>query len=552
MARTILCTSGTSIAQGCGALIAYQGRASHWADTAEDLAAQVRLRILGLDLLSERDRTKASAELNALHRLQLAADDEVVLLATDTADGRCCAEAVREVLVGRAFGLPEGSVRVERVVGLQVRDAARLRSEGLVNLVRLLITYLEDPQRRYGGGCVLCPNGGFKGVVPFMTILGMLHRAPVVYVFEFAESLITLPPLPFGFATDLFERALPALRWAGAEGVFDPEDFYRRIAGFVPDERELFDGFLELASDDKARALASLSPLAEVLRQREGGPQAELMVSSEARDGIQGLEAATSKDVTDHLTKLASPLWRSQHRDRKHTNDLDFYPRGHNPWRFAGFDAGGLFYLCWFARHDEYIRQMPLAGRQRSAFIDQDFSLLALAPPQQPAIADSDPDANLNWLEIRAQRDEARQHAAKLTAALAEAAAASARERAALSAAVSLSRQEADSARRELLTLQDLMVQGADAAAVDAEPACEQPENLNGQVVSARLVEERPRSCIFERVAGELPPLLLVVARAALSAPPGDGPVQLRILGHDGKRYQAAPIQQPCGAEFRV
>jgi putative CRISPR-associated protein (TIGR02619 family) len=411
MSRTLLCSIGTSIAQGCKSLPQYQMRSANWEEPTAELSEEIRLRLQSFDLSQEAGRVKSSAELNALHRFGVSSHDEVVLFVTDTADGRACAEAVRDVLSDR-FGVTR--VTIERVEGLQVRDAERLRRVGLTNLVRRLIHYLDDPQRRFGGGCVLCPNGGFKGVMPFLTLLGMIYRAPVVYVFEFAESLITLPPLPIGFATDLFERALPALRWASDEGVFDPAAFYRLIPGYVPDEQQWFDSFLEIVPDAAGQVMASLSPLAEVLTQREGGIETEMMISTMAREELERLSGPDRKEVNDHLRKLTSALWRSQHRDTKHTNDLDFFPRGHNPWRFGGFVVGGVFHLCWFAKHGEYERRLSLPGMQRQAFPLQQFTAYTVPEElrENPSVV-TDVDQGKDWLTLLQERDLAHAELAK-------------------------------------------------------------------------------------------------------------------------------------------
>jgi hypothetical protein len=102
-----------------------------------------------------------------------------------------------------------------------VCDAGALRQTGLIDLTQQLIHYLNEPQPRYTGGLILCPNGGFKGVVPLLTVLGMIFRAPVVYVFGIDETVITLPQLPIDFATNLLERALPVLDSASFSGVLD-------------------------------------------------------------------------------------------------------------------------------------------------------------------------------------------------------------------------------------------------------------------------------------------------------------------------------------------
>lgn len=370
MARTLLLTTGTSIANGTAALASYQRRASDWEENTSELRQQIRDRLRAFDLSARDGRVRASAELNILERLPAQADDQVLLFATDTADGRACAEELARV-AREAMAIEQ--IRVLRVQGLQVRDAETLRHTGLTNLIRLLIDHLADDQLRYEGGCVLCPNGGFKGVVPFMSVLGMIFRAPVVYVFEFAETLISLPPIPITFATDLFDRALPALAWARDVGVFQVGDFYRRIPDFTPEESRWFDSFLEISTDSADGRLASLSPLTSVLAERElsaGG----LRLSPRAARDLENLSQSDRSEVVHHLSKLSSALWRSQHKDTKPNSDLEFYPRGHNPWRFAGFSSDSSFHLCWFDRHDTYLRLIRQADRQRAAYPIDSFT----------------------------------------------------------------------------------------------------------------------------------------------------------------------------------
>jgi putative CRISPR-associated protein (TIGR02619 family) len=120
-----------------------------------------------LDLGAEAGWVRASAELNALYRISVQPGEGVVRFVADTADGRCCAEAVKEVL-NVHFGATK--VTVERVGGLQVRDPQLLRSAGLINLTRRLIHFLDIRTVVGGGGCVLNTNGGFKGLVPFFAM----------------------------------------------------------------------------------------------------------------------------------------------------------------------------------------------------------------------------------------------------------------------------------------------------------------------------------------------------------------------------------------------
>ncbi|WP_127803935.1 putative CRISPR-associated protein [Hydrogenophaga sp. NH-16] len=548
MPRTLLCTTGTSIAQGCGALRELQARPTSWDDDVPLLAQQIQQRLDALDLASEGGRIRASAELNALHRLGLRVDDEVVLFATDTADGRCCAQALRAALTSRHIGLAAGAVQVERVPGLQVFDADHLRREGLTHLTRRMIAYLDDPQRRHGGGCVLCPNGGFKGVVPFVTLAGMIFRAPVVYVFEFSDALITLPPLPLGLATDLFERALPALRWARAQGVFGLQPFFQRIAGFQEDERELFNGFLEVEADG---ALATLSPLADVLTQREGDEQSEVRVSPLAAELITKLDGPALREFHDHLRKVASPLWRSQHGDTKVNSDLEFYPRGHNPWRLAGFVQDGLFNLCWFAwQKGDYLRSIPMPERQRAAFASAEFRPY-MVPQPRSAKADQPPadaDADLSWLDLRYQRDALRAEleAARnqLEAERARALRARQREHQEHSVAIARLQRELDAVLQQQGDPLDLVVPSTpqpEPYVLAMRTLCEEWRH---RPFVARLAEEQhSQGCWIFETADEDGPQGVDILVLRRHLPQADTTVlhTLVVRGHDGRHLQAMP-----------
>jgi hypothetical protein len=94
MTRTIICTVGTSIAGGCPSLKGFQGAYHAWDEPTDALNAEIKKRLTGFDLATEKGRTGASAEINSLNRLCITADDEVILLVTDTADGRYKASAL--------------------------------------------------------------------------------------------------------------------------------------------------------------------------------------------------------------------------------------------------------------------------------------------------------------------------------------------------------------------------------------------------------------------------------------------------------------------------
>jgi putative CRISPR-associated protein (TIGR02619 family) len=170
-------------------------------------------------------RSHLSAEVHSLVRMKLDAQDEVFLFSTDTPDGMVCARLVAAYLTG-PLGIPNEKVRVERIKGLQVDDGSKFRREGIINYINT-VRRLGD--ERAWVGVVLNPTGGFKALIPYTTLLGMLCGAPVRYIFDNGRELIELPPLPIEFNLLQLaprERALAELEkktemtedrfWAGA------------------------------------------------------------------------------------------------------------------------------------------------------------------------------------------------------------------------------------------------------------------------------------------------------------------------------------------------
>ncbi len=366
--KTIICTTGTSIAQGCKSLSLYQGIATSWDDEAMDLEEEIRERMSGLDLAGESGRVEASAELHSLHRLNVQPEDSVVLLATDTADGRVCAEATASA-IGKAYGMVPDQIRLHQIPGLQVRDGKRLREEGLVRFADTVISYVENPQFRHGSELILNPTGGFKGVVPFLAAIGMIFRIKTVYVFEFSNALITLPPLPVQFDLHLYERAAAGLRYIHEESYVHEEEFLARIEGYQSHEHDLFLSFIESAEN----GMVTLSPLAFVLVRisREG-----------TRNVYLSPKAATALETSDGLKRLAlqrlllrvsDPVWRSIHIHAVQGCDLEVYKPGNVAERACCITQGERVYVCeLLPDHDDYERK--LNGFRREHYALESFT----------------------------------------------------------------------------------------------------------------------------------------------------------------------------------
>lgn len=358
MNKLVLCTTGTSIGKGCEELREAAKKGHPWEhESVPGLKQCIRDRLKDIDLSQDQEQRKCSAEMNSLNRLKLCEDDRVVLLATDTADGRATSEVLRETIL-KTYGMGEKQVELKHVVGLQVRDSEKLRKEGLRNFVNIVLDYLADEQIRYEYEVILNPTGGFKGVVPFLTILGMLYRRRSVYIFEHAEELIDLPPLPFAFDLNLYQRAQKALQRIEQETAVREEIFFDAIDGYCPEERDLFLSFTEPVDSS---GNITLSPLAFCLLKIETEGSRPPKIRSQVRDFLKRDLGDSGKILRTMISNCSSPLWRNTHyhtwsRDK---TDLIIMKRSASSERLAGFLHEGVFHVTHaFSSHDKYEKEL--------------------------------------------------------------------------------------------------------------------------------------------------------------------------------------------------
>lgn len=192
---TYLCTAGTSIATSTGLDLRhmFSHELSEWTDFFEDVEVARQFVLEKIMNKSDEELPRSSAEINSLVKMGMTIDDRVVLIATETIEGKLCAQLVAEILKKKYLC---AEVTVEIVEGLQARDGKRFSQVGLKNLVNLITRFEHQ-------NVVFNPTGGFKSVVPYITLAGMLFNKPVKYIHEFSDDLITLVNFPISFDEDL-------------------------------------------------------------------------------------------------------------------------------------------------------------------------------------------------------------------------------------------------------------------------------------------------------------------------------------------------------------
>lgn len=239
MPFTIICSVGTSAAKGiCSGpdlveWVEQQGGVKTATDILFDKIKDVRPE-------GDALQNRLSAEVHSLVRIGVSSADRVLLLCSETPDGETCARVVKRYLE-RHF--PGVLCEVEKIVGLQVHDAERFRQKGVVNFVDKCLNAVNNFTSEY---TILNPTGGFKALVPYAVLVGMLKRVPCKYIFEQSPVLLTLPPLPIAIDRGPFERYRSVLESIQRNSAIPLNDWNGAIRH---DDRELLEPLVEVGED---------------------------------------------------------------------------------------------------------------------------------------------------------------------------------------------------------------------------------------------------------------------------------------------------------------
>jgi hypothetical protein len=153
---------------------------------------------------------------------------------------------------------PGLDVQVDRVPGLQVQDAVEFRRRGVVEYCRRCLQAVHD----FGADfVVLNPTGGYKALVPYTVLVGMLKRVPCRYIFEQSEALLELPPLPVEFQRGLFEVYRPLFERIERESAVPLAEWERNVPH---NERRLLEALVEFEGDSVTLSGVGLLFLDEV------------------------------------------------------------------------------------------------------------------------------------------------------------------------------------------------------------------------------------------------------------------------------------------------
>lgn len=192
--------------------------------------------------LNSEEIATCCAELSSLllgdPKITFTAADRIHLVATHTPEGYLCAETIRDLIEEKWAEIGEGRfhediVSIEaNIEGLGRADDPKFETVGLPNFIDHLVRVIDCAQE-----VMLVPTGGYKALVPYMVIAGILHEVPCWYVYEDSAKVLTLPPLPMHVDLSRWyqlESLMEALE--EKEGVEDHaiyQTFRTRLAGLM-------------------------------------------------------------------------------------------------------------------------------------------------------------------------------------------------------------------------------------------------------------------------------------------------------------------------------
>ncbi|HNI43678.1 MAG TPA: hypothetical protein PK230_03220 [Chitinophagales bacterium] len=175
-----------------------------------------RIKLIWLPFAKE----KACAELQTLAAIaqEEKKDIEVILLATDTVLSVVACELIKEwlqenpVIEIKQDESDVSSIKITKctfndnlsatdttiVKGLQITKPKMFADQGFDNLLNIIKKHIEKENT------VLNISGGYKAIIPYVTLFAQLEEIPLKYIYENSDQLITVGNLPFSFDFSFF------------------------------------------------------------------------------------------------------------------------------------------------------------------------------------------------------------------------------------------------------------------------------------------------------------------------------------------------------------
>lgn len=149
----------------------------------------------------------ACAEIKSIIKIANNQPATIHLLCTDTDASVFCAERIQKALNGNNQLTVKEPVKV---TGLSLEDKNQFETTGIDNLIEALDKIYPQKGEK-PKDIVLNISGGYKALIPVMTIIGQIKKTPIFYIYENSDDLIEIPKVniefDYGTIVDFYEIA---------------------------------------------------------------------------------------------------------------------------------------------------------------------------------------------------------------------------------------------------------------------------------------------------------------------------------------------------------
>jgi putative CRISPR-associated protein (TIGR02619 family) len=291
------------------------------------------------------------AETASIAKIDSTCDSKIHFLCTETTASYLCGLALKNFFLERA--------EFKYVQGLQVQNQEIFRDLGVPNLLTQIEQIAQNGS--YWDDIVLNITGGYKAIIPIMTLIGQIRKLPIFYIFGGEEEnkyeLIELPRMPIGFQTYLFESFLDQFEAFGEKGnnILNVQSLQKNFI-------EKCFGFLEISQN-----FITLNPIGRILWWNY---QQEHFYFFTSKDIFE--KVSNQKDILSIIKrKLSRPNLLNSKTERK--GDHYVFDDGNNNNRIFYFlDSNKMYIYKTFQNEEkakEYISE-PFQESHRNKFIN--------------------------------------------------------------------------------------------------------------------------------------------------------------------------------------
>ena len=142
----------------------------------------------------------SSAEIESIYKLEKKyknlKNKRLYLLFSDTKEGKISAYALRSYFLNIGY-----DVDTKRIKGLKP-DAKYFKNSGLNNFINIIADIIE----KHSKNAIINATGGFKAEISYATLIGILYKINVYYLFDDFKEIIDLPFLPINYDFKILDQ----------------------------------------------------------------------------------------------------------------------------------------------------------------------------------------------------------------------------------------------------------------------------------------------------------------------------------------------------------